>query len=46
MVEHVIEKGTQSAGNLPNRIKHFDYINKVIVITENGNVVTVRFGGD
>ena len=45
MVESVIQAGTKLPGNLPNRIVHYDSVNKVKIITEGGNVVTVMFGG-
>ena len=45
MVESVIQNGIKSIGNLPNRIVHYDPVNKVKVITEGKNVITVMFRG-
>lgn len=45
MVEDVIKNGIQSTGNMPNRILHYDPLNEVVIVTEGGNVITVRFGG-
>jgi hypothetical protein len=45
MIEGAIKNGLQSKGNLPHRILHYDSVNKVTIVTESGNVITVIFGG-
>lgn len=44
VVENIIKNGTISQGNRANRICHYDVTNNITIVTEKGNVVTVRFG--
>ncbi|MBX3457828.1 MAG: DUF4258 domain-containing protein [Candidatus Paracaedibacteraceae bacterium] len=44
VVEDIIKNGNISQGNRANRICHYDVTNNITIVTEKGNVVTVRFG--
>ena len=44
VVENAIRTGRQAADPIPGRIRHYDPINNVTVITDDGTVVTTFFG--
>lgn len=42
-VENAIQHGTATSDPIPGRMRHRDSVNRIVVVTENGDVVTVRW---
>jgi len=41
LIEHTLKTGVRSADPIPGRLRFFDPVNKITVITEENRIVTV-----